>query len=414
MSDPVIIIGGGIVGLSTAFALRKRDIHSIVLDRDRLGDGASYGNAGLIVYGYPPINKPGISRQGARMLLNRESPLYIKPRLSTDLMRWLWGFNRHCTKAHLDASMEVLAEMGWQSKRTYEEILEETGIDCDWRPNGWIDVCSSMQSLDEAEKETELVSRYGFPATRLEGDAFHQKHPGFTEAAVGAIHYTDSATICPHSFSSGLSRVVLENGTPIREQSTVQEILHNDGRIRGVRLESGEIISSTTVVLAAGTWSTALAKSVGLRIPMEPARGYHRDLRGLPCPPAVGGVIRGTAIAFTPMFDRLRLAGTLELAGHGRPWIRSRLDALTKGARHMIRDMDRGEIVAEWAGYRPCTHDGLPVVGPTTALQGLFVATGHAMMGMTLGPFTGTLVAEMICGEKPSLQTNLLRTDRFS
>ena len=133
MSEPVIIIGGGIVGLSTAWALRERSIDSIIVDRDHLGEGASFGNAGLIVFGHPPVNKPGISRQGVRMLLNRQSPLYIKPRLDTQLLRWLWGFNRHCTQSHLDDSVELLADMGWHSKRTYEEILGSTDIECDWR-----------------------------------------------------------------------------------------------------------------------------------------------------------------------------------------------------------------------------------------------------------------------------------------
>ena len=147
---------------------------------------------------------------------------------------------------------------------------------------------------------------------------------------------------------------------------------------------------------------------------MQPARGYHLDYRGLPVIPTVGGGIRGTSIAFTPMFDRLRLAGTLEIAGYDQPWIRQRLDAITDGARRAIEGFEGAEQVAEWAGYRPCTHDGLPVIGTSQRHPGLLLATGHAMMGMTLGPYTGQLVAELACGEPASTDLSMFEAERFS
>ncbi|MCH2162631.1 MAG: FAD-dependent oxidoreductase [Phycisphaerales bacterium] len=413
-SNRVIIIGGGIVGLSTAWALHERGVKSLILDRDRLGDGASYGNAGLIVFGHAPVNRPGMARQGARMLLDRRSPLYIKPRPSLDLLKWLWNFNRFCTPAHLEQSMEVLAALGWKSRETFEHILGHTDIDCDWRCLGWIDVCTSSKDLDEAEEEIDLVSPYGFTARRLEGDAFHHAHPGFTEDVLGAIHYDDSATLCPRSFSLGLRDALRNREIEIREETTVSSILSSSGKITGVRLDDGEEITSDQVILAAGTWSTELARNLHLQIPMQPARGYHRDLRGIPSIPEVGGVIRGTSIAFTPMFDRLRLAGTLEIAGYDQPWIKDRLTALIDGATRTIQGIDQAELVAEWAGYRPCTHDGLPVIGRVPNQAGLIVATGHAMMGMTLGPSTGELVAEMVCGETPSIDVSMLAADRFN
>ncbi|MCH2162172.1 MAG: FAD-dependent oxidoreductase [Phycisphaerales bacterium] len=414
MSTPVIIIGGGIVGLSTAWALHERGIESIVLDRDRLGEGASYGNAGLIVFGHPPINRPGMAREGVRMLLNRRSPLYIKPRLSRELLAWLWGFKRFCTRDHLDRSMTVLSALGRGSRDVFTKILADTEIDCDWRTHGWLDVCTSQAGLDDAEEEVALVSPHGFKATRLEGAEFHAAHPGFTDAVVGAIHYDDSATLCPRSFSLGLLAALRDRGVGVREETAVAEVRHDGGRVRGVRLDSGENIDADHVVLAAGTWSGTIAESLGIRIPLQPARGYHLDYRGLPAIPKVGGVIRGTSIAFTPMFDRLRLAGTLEIAGYDQPWIRERLHAITEGAAIAIEGIGHSEQVAEWAGYRPCTHDGLPVIGPAEGCRGLFLATGHAMMGMTLGPYTGQLVAEMICEESPSTDLSMCRAERFS
>ena len=414
MSRPVIIIGAGIVGLSTAWALRQRSIESILIDRDVLGDGASYGNAGLIIFGHAPLNQPGMSREGVGMLLNRRSPLYIRPSLRPSLLKWLWGFHQHCTAPHLERSMNVLAAMGWGSKDCFEKIIEDTGIDADWQMNGWLDLCLTSRDLDEAEEETTLVAPYGFTSSRLEGQDFHSAHPGFSPTVAGAVHYHQSATLCPRSFSLGLRDALIERGTSIRESTEAKGIQTSGGRVTGVTLADGNVIEAEQVVLAAGTWSTDIARSVGLSIPMEPARGYHRDLTGLPNMPKVGGVIRNNAIAFTPMFDRLRLAGTLEIAGYNRPWMKERLENLTTAAAGTIEGVADAHVAGEWAGYRPCTHDGLPAVGPVSAINGLHVATGHAMMGMTLGPYTGEMIAQSICGEPHAIDGSLLNPDRFN
>ena len=414
MSRPVIIIGAGIVGLSTAWALRQRSVESVIIDRDVLGDGASYGNAGLIIYGHAPLNQPGMSRQGIGMLLNRQSPLYIRPSLRPGLLKWLWGFHQHCTAPHLERSMDVLAAMGWGSKQCFEEIIEKTGIDADWQINGWLDLCPTLEDLDHAESETALVGPYGFTSTRLEGQDFHTAHPGFTSSVAGAVHYHHSATLCPRSFSLGLRDALVECGISIREGVEAKRIETSEGQVTRVRLADGNSIEADQVVLAAGTWSTDLARSINLSIPMEPARGYHRDLIDLPYIPKVGGVIRNTSIAFTPMFDRLRLAGTLEIAGYNRPWMKERLDNLSTGAAESIQGISTAHTVGEWAGYRPCTPDGLPVVGKSSSVDGLHIATGHAMMGMTLGPYTGEMIARSLCGETQDIDDSLLTPDRFN
>ncbi|MDG2022765.1 MAG: FAD-dependent oxidoreductase [Phycisphaerales bacterium] len=412
----MIIIGGGIIGLASAWALHRRAIPCIVLDQEPIRDGASLGNAGLIVYGHPPLTRPGVSVQGLKWMFDSKSPLYIKPRFDGDLARWLLTFHRHCNKPHFEACLAVLAHLGWETARGFDEMRSDASIDCDWRPSGWLDVCLKSSSLDEAQREIEHLAPFGYTAERLDGDALRRTDPAFGDEVAGAVRFDQSATMDPLAFMRSLRTWLEGEGIEIREGPRgggVERLLTENDRVTGVELASGEVIETDRVVLAAGSWSGPLAATVGLNVPLQPARGYHRELTGLPAMPRMGGVLRETFIAFTPMFDRLRLAGTLEIAGHGRPWSRSRLENLTRAAQPYLRDLDEATITAEWAGYRPCTPDGMPMIGEVPWVKGLVIATGHAMMGMTLGPVTGRLVAEILCDGRPSIESPMLDPARF-
>ena len=412
---PVLVVGGGIVGLASAWWLTRRSIPCIILDHEPITDGASFGNAGLIVYGHPPLTRPGVSIQGLKWMFDPDSPLYIRPRLDGDLARWLWTIHRHCNAAHFERCMSVLAHMGWETAQGFDLMLEETSIRCDWRPQGWLDVCLGQDSLEEATAEIEHLSQYGYTAATIDGDALRAEDPAFSDQVVGAVRYEQSATMDPLAFMKGLRTNLEQRGVRIVEGAGagVERLLVEKERIAGVRLADGQDLRADRVVLAAGTWTGPLAATIDLEVPLEPARGYHRELEAVPHTPRTGGVFRETFIAFTPMFDRLRLAGTLEIAGHGRPWTRSRLDNLVLAASRYVRELGEARLGSEWAGYRPCTPDGMPMIGEVPWARGLVVATGHAMMGMTLGPITGRLVSEILCDGSPSIETSLLDPVRF-
>ena len=413
--SPVIVVGGGIIGLASAWWLARRGVACRILDHDPLDDGASVGNAGLIVYGHPPLTRPGVSIQGLKWMFDPDSPLYIRPRLDGDLARWLWTFHRHCKRPHFERCMSILAHMGWETARGFDLMLEEASIQCDWRPSGWLDVCLARESLEEATREIDHLSSHGYTASTIDGDALRAEDPAFSDEVFGAVRYDQSATMDPMAFMGGLRRDLRARGVEFIQgvDAGVERILVEDGRTTGVRLADGRDLATGRVILAAGTWTGPLAATVGLEVPMEPARGYHRELEAVPHTPKTGGVFRETFIAFTPMFDRLRLAGTLEIAGHGRPWTISRLQNLVPAASRYLRELGEASLGSEWAGYRPCTPDGMPMIGEVPWAKGLVVATGHAMMGMTLGPITGRLVSEMICDGKPSIETPMLDPVRF-
>ncbi|MBL9141718.1 MAG: FAD-binding oxidoreductase, partial [Phycisphaerae bacterium] len=204
------------------------------------------------------------------------------------------------------------------------------------------------------------------------------------------------------------------HGVLIRTDAMVQGIAcDRTGGVTGAVLESGETVDGDSVVVAAGIWSAGLNASMGLEIPMQPARGYHVQLEGMPSLPFTGCVLHESFVAVTPMHAQLRLAGTLEIQPLDQPWMRNRLESLAAGAKRYMHGIDQARVVAEWAGYRPCTSDGMPVVGAVPRMPGVFVGTGHAMMGMTLGPVTGRSLANMVLGKPAPVDLSMCDPSRY-
>lgn len=409
---PVLVVGAGVVGLSTAHFLARRGRPVAVLDREPVGSGASGGNAGLLANGHPPLTRPGVSMQSLRWMLDRTSPLLIEPRLDRELMSWLWTFHRHCRAGWTDRCMPVLAEMGRRSLALYDEIVASQNLDCDYRRNAWLEVFAHERTLERGEADARWLSQWGFQHERLSGDALRRRDPIFRDEVAGAISYEDGAHLSPGDFVRGLARSLVRRGVTIREDVTVKRVRVGSGGADGVELEGGGTLAASAVVLAAGIWSTALARSADLAIPMQAARGYHVELTGLATLPSTSCVLHETFVAATPMRERVRLAGTLEIGRPGSPWRRERLAALSRGAARYLHGIESARVTAEWAGYRPCTADGMPVIG-ATRVPNLHVGTGHAMMGMTLGPVTGWMLAEAICGAPAAVASPLLAATRF-
>jgi D-amino-acid dehydrogenase len=317
--------------------------------------------------------------------------------------------------------MAVLCDMGFKSLAIIEEWIAEDAIACDYARDGWLDVVMRPEHMDAAEAEAKTLVPYGYRYERLDGDAARRFDPVLRDEVAGAIHYLDSAHCHPGSLLDGIAAACVRRGARLRTDAEVVAIERDrTGRASGARLATGEVIEADAVVLAAGVWSTELAKSVGLHMPLVGARGYHIQCRELPRLPRTGMVLHETFVAVTPMrahgagrVDELRLAGTLEIDRLGMPWRRERLAMLRKNAERYLHGIDRLSIASEWAGYRPCTSDGMPIVGVSRRVPGLVINGGHAMMGMTLGPISAKAAVEDLFGEKPSIDLGMLRADRW-
>ncbi len=412
----VVIVGGGIIGACCAYYLAKRGARPVLVERDEVARGASYGNAGAIVPGHTPINKPGRVVQALRSLFNPLSPLYIAPRLDLDLIKWLWRFARTCSMEHLRRAMDVLGPMGHLSRKLYLEFLEEERPDCAARTEGYYEVYRSEKGLVAAEREAAFISTYGYRFEKLTGEELRRHEPCFKSDVLAGIYAADAITADPYKLTLAFVNAARRLGAQIRQKAKANRVLTTNGSASGVQLSDGELVTGDMVIVAAGAYCKPLLRRFGLYLPLQPAKGYHIDRQysapGTP-PLRVACLLGETLIFCTPMGEFVRFAGTLEFSGLNHEIRRPRLEQLTRGARLYLSGLEPGPARSEWCGLRPCLPDGLPAIGPVAGVPGLWVATGHAMQGMTLGPVTGYLLAEWILDGKPSLDIAPLSPERF-
>jgi D-amino-acid dehydrogenase len=412
----VVVVGGGVIGVCCAYYLAKRGANVTILERDQIGAGASYGNAGTVAPGHAPITKPGRVKQALKFMLDHTSPLYIAPRWDPALMKWLWIFRRHCTAEHLMATMHALGPLGLKSKALFDRLVSEERLDCHYSPDGYYDVFRTGPALAAATNEAALMWTHGYRPMAISSEEMLEREPALRRGVVGGIFYPEAATMNPHRFVLELADRTVGRGGTVRVGTGVSAVVTSAHRVTGVRLGDGEELAADAVVLATGAYSLELSAKVGYPLPIQAGKGYHRDrVAGTGGAPSLSitCMLGERSVFCTPMDGFVRFAGTMEFSGLNHDIRQPRLEQLTQSAKLYLADVGDTESRSEWCGLRPCTPDGLPVVGQVPGCEGLFIATGHAMLGLTLGPVTGRLVAEMLLDGAPSSNIDALRVDRF-
>lgn len=397
----MVVIGGGVIGVSCAYYLATGDAQVVVLERERIGAGASSGNAGTASPGHPPLNKPGRVVQAIRQMLDPTSPLYLHPSWNPGLWRWLLGFARYCTSTHVEAAMRVMAPLGKDALALFDELIAEERIECEYRRDGYYDICESEAGLHEAREEADLARPYGYHPEVVDGDELRRREPELGPAAIGGVYFPEAATMDPALFLDRLAKATERRGARMREGVGVASVVLQGGRATGVALKDGSVEPADAVVLATGPFSLALAKRMGTRLPVQPGKGYHRDIpigpNGAPRL-RIACVLHETAVFCTPMPTVVRLAGTMEFSGANRVMRPARLRQLTVAARRFFPNLGPARPESEWCGLRPMSVDGVPIIGPLPGVEGVSVATGHGMLGLTLAPVTGEMIANHVLG----------------
>ena len=399
MSDrvDVLVIGGGVIGLACANALLDAGRSVRVLERERPGSGASEGNCGLITPGHAlPLTRPGMVGKVLRWMLRSDSPIYVRPRLDWDFYRWAWRAARSCRPESMLATLRGRARLLESSRDLYVELLEGNGLSCEWQPAGLLEVFATEEAMEETEPERRLLEENGIGAELLDREELSRREPALRDGMAGACWYERDAHLRPDALVSELARVVRGKGGRIDEGCPVSGLAIEGGRVTAVSALDGERRAGH-YVLAAGAWSPRLGRSLGARLPVQPGKGYSITFtRPEPCPrhPLL---LREANMAVTPWESGYRIGGTMEFSGFDKRLTRARLDALHAGTRRFLKHphLPSGE---EWCGFRPMTPDELPIIGPLPGISNALAATGHGMMGVSMAPATGRLVAEMIEG----------------
>lgn len=412
----VAVIGGGAIGLCTARALQgRREV--TVIERDDLGAGCSTGNAGLVVPSHVvPLAAPGVIGQGIRWLLRRDSPFRIKPRFDFGLLGWLWRFYRACSERHVERSIPILRDLSLESRALYEEWAGGEGkMDFGFRKSGLLMLHKTEKGRKKDLEEAEKAQGAGLEVDVLDRTGVEELTPHLPSSVIGGVYYHQDALLDPARLVDALGRRLEQRGATLRRGVAATGFERQGGTIRSIRTTEGAV-EAEDVVLAAGAWSAPLGDELGLDVPIEPAKGYSVTFEVPHGRPGVPFILSEEKVSVTPMGGRVRFAGTLELAGFDTSVDPYRLEPILEVAAEYVPDVNpEGPGAADpWVGFRPCTPDGLPVVGRVREYDNVVLATGHSMLGISLAPITGQLVGEILNGETPDLDVAPLRLARFN
>lgn len=402
---PVVIIGGGVIGLCTAYFLQQRDIPVTVLDAGPAEQAASHINAGWIVPAMAePVPAPGLIATSLRWMLRSDSPLFIDPRALRDpaFLRWTLRFWRHCNHESYGRGVHALAAFGRRALPLYD-AMRAAGVAYEEHRDGVLFAYRSPAALEHDYAKLETMRGYGYSVSpMLSGKILREMEPALSETVQGGFLFPDERSLRPDSLVQGLGAYLRERGVEIRSASPVSGIETTNGRATAV-FTRGERIPAETVVVAAGAWTGALLRPLRVDVPVVAGKGYSIDLSPQPVTPPVSRplYLHETRVAVTPLNGMIRLAGTMEFSGlnhHLRP---ERIAAIANSAAWAIQGWPAvtptsGPGVSCWTGPRPMTPDGLPVIGWLPRYRGIAIASGHSMAGISLAPVTGEAIAEMI------------------
>ncbi len=416
MAGRAVVVGGGGIGVASAYYLNRSGWNVTLVDKGRIGRGCSYGNAGLIVPSHSePLPGPGVIGQALRFMTKRDGPFYVRPRLDVGLLRFFWQFRRYCNAPKARRAFSALLGLSAGSLELYEKLRRDGDADFFFERRGLVEVALTDDGVEHFRHAREALDAEGFNTKLLSRDEALAIEPALSPTVRGGLFTEGEAHGSSFAYITSLAATLEKRGACVVTDRAISRIVHDRARhMKGVELDGGETLEADLVVLAAGAWSRTLAKPLGVDIPLQPAKGYSCTIDTFEGAPSYPILVKERRVIVTPLDSRLRFAGTLELTGFDETIHGVRYDAV-KRAGCEILNIRRPPMENEepWSGLRPLTPDGLPIVDWAQPYRGLLVATGHAMLGFTQSPMTGKLVAELASGDEPSISLEPFRLGRF-
>ncbi len=417
-SKSVIICGGGVIGLSCAYYLAREGWRVTVIERNAEGtDSCAHGSAGYISPSHVvPLAQPGMIWKGLKWMTSSRSPFYIKPRFDGDLMRWGWLFARACTAEHTRRAAPVLRDLCLGGRALFVELADITGNSFELKTEGLLNLCQTQEGLDhETHGLAAIANELGVEARVLNAAQTAALEPGVKMNIVGSVYFPIDAHLSPRLFIPALTALLKEMGVRFQWNTSVYGWRAEGGRVSGVSTTAGDLLADE-FVLAGGSWSPSMVEGLGLRLPMQPGKGYSLTLDQPRFQLTKSLILTERRVAVTPMGDKLRFGGTMEISGHSDTVRPERVGQIIAGARAFFPEVADADFagVKPWFGYRPVSPDGLPYIGRLGRYANLSTASGHAMLGLTMAPISGLLIAEVLSGRKPSVDLRLLNPNRFA
>lgn len=412
----VVVVGGGIIGLSSAFYLHRAGHNVRVIDKAGFTDNCSYGNLGYVCPGhFIPLAAPGIIWQGLKWMLNSRSPFYIQPSLNLSLVDWGLKFMRSATAKNVAKSAIPLRDIAMFSQQEYDQWEKLPGFDFAYERKGMLEIFKTEKIAHHANDTVLAGKRLGLEIELLDKEGLKEIEPGININALGAIFFKCDNHLYPDKLMANLKTFLKKSGVMLIK-GEVKSFEKASGKVRKV-LTGEDAFEADEVVIATGSWSREVAAMLDTKIPLMPGRGYSFTLENSPYRLSRPAVLTEGRVAICPMDgNKMRYGGTMEVVNTSTPPRYHRVEGIVKAVKDFLPDFQVEMPPKEkiWYGYRPTSADGLPYIGKIKKYPNVVIATGHAMLGLSLGAGTGKLVTQLVNEEIPQIDLSSFRVERFN
>ena len=411
----VTIIGGGIIGLCSAYYLQKEGYDITVIERGDITDGCSFGNMGYMSPShFIPLASPGIIAEGLKHMLSSSSPFYVKPRLNWDLMQWGYHFWKSSNAATVKKNAPHLNDLLQLSRHLINDMRTDIGDVFDMEEKGCLMMCKQQKTLDHEFHLADDAEKFGLKVDRLNAQQVQALEPDVELAVAGAVLFTDDCHFNPGKMMVALKKYLENKGVQFQLNTTVTGFEKANNNISAIITNNGKF-DCEQIVLATGSWLPVVAKMMGIKLLLQPGKGYSHTYEHVEKNIKYPAILVDGRCAITPWGHQLRIGGTMELSGINNKVLINRMQGIYDSAINFYPGLkiDFPPANKIWNGLRPVTPDGLPYIGKVWNLANVTIAGGHAMLGISEGTGTGKLISEIIKNVKTSIETDAFKINRF-
>jgi D-amino-acid dehydrogenase len=412
--DRVVVVGAGHIGIACAHYLAEDGYDVTVIDQGEIGGACSLANCGFIVPSHVlPLTEPATLLKGIKSLPNPRAPFRVKPQLRPALYHWLLQFARRCTHQRMLEGAAALKTILDASAEEYRQLFTHPELDAAWKRSGMLFVFLSSGAMQAFGRDDALLSQeFDLKAEFLAPDELVGFEPALREGLAGAWYYEDDSFLQPDKLNSSWASWLGDRGVRFIEDCQLEQIEISDGKVHDIVTSQGPM-SAEHYVFAIGAWSSLIADALGCDIPVEPGKGYSITMTRPDTVPAHPMLFPEHSIGITPFDDSYRIASMMEFVGFDATIPEFRIRQLQDSARPYLKDPVGGEIRHTWYGWRPMTWDSLPIIGRVPRVSNALLATGHNMLGLTLAPTTGRLIADLLAERTPHIPVEPYSPARF-
>ena len=411
-----VVIGGGIIGLCSAYYLQKAGWEVKVLDHSEVHVNCSFGNLGMIVPShFVPLAAPGMVAKGIRWMFNKRSPFYVKPSFNRDLISWGLKFINSATEKNVKNAALPLLQLNLYSKHLYEELNQQPGFEFAMENKGILMYYKTDKVGVEEGHLAGKAREMGVDAVVLNKQEVQELEPETELDILGAVHYRSDAHLYPNKLIAQLLHYLKSSGVDVQTNNPVNKLVLDKGKIKKIIAAKGEY-EADAVVMASGAWLPEIAGMANLSIPLMPGKGYSFTYDHPQQKLNIPAILCEARVAITPMNGHMRYGGTMEIGAVNRKINLTRVEGIVQSVSKYFPGIQL-EVPDEkdiWYGFRPCSPDGLPYLGRSSKIENLIIAGGHSMMGLSLGPATGKVVADLASHVKTEVDIRAFEPERFS